>query len=323
MKIAYLILAHNNPEHLHRLVNYLSTADSSFFIHIDKKAPCYPFQRTHAPNVFFATQRIAIHWGEFSLVEATLLLVQQALTTPCGCEYLVLLSGVDYPVQSPRYIENFFQRNRGSEFVNMVKMPCEAAGKHVSRLTGYQLQSTSALNRLLKKTVFNTRLFRRRRDYRDFLKGLSPYAGSQWWALSREACQYILHFRETERDICNFYRHTLIPDEMFFQTILGNSVFKQSIVGNSTFSQWSGGSSPAILEQEQLQKLQAGFPIMQEDVYGKREVLFARKFSDSSAPLIAELESTISQKEAVWLAYGGSWPSRETAEALARREIAR
>jgi hypothetical protein len=314
MKIAYLILAHNNPEHLHRLVNYLSTADSSFFIHIDKKAPLYPFLRIQAPNVFFANQRIAIHWGEFSLVEATLLLMQQALTTPCGCEYLVLLSGVDYPLQSPRYIENFFQRNHGREFINLVQMPCEAVDKHISRLTEYQLQSTSVLNRLLKKTVFNTRLFRRRRDYRRFLKGLIPYAGSQWWALSREACLYILRFTDTERGICNFYRHTLIPDEMFFQTILGNSGFKQSIDDTITFSQWSGGSSPAVLAREQLLKLQAGFPVIHEDVYGKREVLFARKFADNSAQLIAELETTIGQKEAVWLAHGGKWPTCEAAK---------
>jgi hypothetical protein len=302
MKIAYLILAHNNPEHLLRLIHSLSTTDSSFFVHIDKKTPFFSFERIRAPNVFFAKRRLEVHWGEFSLVEATLHLVQQALDNPCGCDYLVLLSGVDYPLQSPRYIENFFQKNRGREFINLVTMPCEAAGKHISRLTGYHLQSTSALNRLLKQTVCNTRLLRRRRNYRNFLKGLTPCAGSQWWALSREACHYILRFTEAEPDICDFYRNTLIPDEMFFQTILGNSVFQQSIAGNITFSQWSGGRSPAILHLGQLQSLQAGLPFIQEDVYGKREVLFARKFADSAAPLIAELDDGIRQKEGIWLA---------------------
>ena len=302
MRIAYLILAHNNPEHLLRLIHSLSTTDSSFFIHIDKKTPFYSFKRIQAPNVFFAKQRLAVHWGEFSLVEATLHLVQQALDSPCGCDYLVLLSGVDYPLQSPRYIENFFQKNRGREFINLVTMPCEAAGKHISRLTEYQLQSTSTLNRLLKKTVCNTRLLRRRRDYRNVLNGLNPCAGSQWWALSREACLYILHFTENAPDICDFYRHTLIPDEMFFQTILGNSVFQQSLAGNITFSQWSGGRSPAMLHLGKLQSLQPGLPFMQEDAYGKREALFARKFADSSAPLLAELDTAIRQKEADWLA---------------------
>ncbi|MBN2109289.1 MAG: hypothetical protein JW832_17810 [Deltaproteobacteria bacterium] len=302
MQIAYLILAHNNPEHLLRLIHSLSTTNSSFFIHIDKKTPFYLFERAQAPNVFFSKRRITVHWGEFSLVEATLHLIQQALNNPCGCDYLVLLSGVDYPLQSPRYIENFFQKNRGGEFINLVTMPCEAAGKHLSRLTEYHLQSTSALNRLLKKTACNTRLLRRRRDYRKILKDFTPCAGSQWWALSREACHYILRFTETEPDICDFYRNTLIPDEMFFQTILGNSVFKQSIAGNSTFSRWSGGRNPAILHLGQLESLQPGLPFMQEDVYGKREVLFARKFTDSSAPLIAELDTALRQKETSWLA---------------------
>jgi len=115
MKISYLILAHNNPEHLLRLIHSLSTTDSFFFIHIDKKTPFYLFERTWAPNVSLAKRRIEVHWGEFSLVEATLHLIQQALDSPFGCDYLVLLSGVDYPLQSPRHIENFFQKNRGKE----------------------------------------------------------------------------------------------------------------------------------------------------------------------------------------------------------------
>jgi len=38
MKIAYIILAHKNPDQIKRLVLRLNTEGTSFFIHIDKKA---------------------------------------------------------------------------------------------------------------------------------------------------------------------------------------------------------------------------------------------------------------------------------------------
>lgn len=37
MRIAYIILAHNYPEQLGRLISKLNKDDVSFFIHIDKK----------------------------------------------------------------------------------------------------------------------------------------------------------------------------------------------------------------------------------------------------------------------------------------------
>jgi hypothetical protein len=43
MKIAYLILAHNNPGHLSRLTRALTAQNNAVFIHIDKKADIRPF----------------------------------------------------------------------------------------------------------------------------------------------------------------------------------------------------------------------------------------------------------------------------------------
>ena len=123
MKIAYLILVHSNPRLLERAVTTLSSTDSGFFIHVDRKANIEAFCNVGGRNVFFVTQRIPVYWGEFSQVEATIALIQQALNSPIGFEYCAFLQGSDYPIRSSTYIQNYLERNRGSEFISMVRMP--------------------------------------------------------------------------------------------------------------------------------------------------------------------------------------------------------
>ena len=79
MKIAYLILAHNNPRHLRRLVGAVASPSSACFIHIDKKADIDGFLPVEGGHAVFSGERVAVDWGGFPLVEATLVLLRQAL----------------------------------------------------------------------------------------------------------------------------------------------------------------------------------------------------------------------------------------------------
>jgi hypothetical protein len=66
MKIAYLILTHNTPKHLGRLVRALDPSNAFFFIHVDRKSDISRFRDgLSQPNVTFQDDRVAIHWGEF------------------------------------------------------------------------------------------------------------------------------------------------------------------------------------------------------------------------------------------------------------------
>jgi hypothetical protein len=79
MKIAYLILAHQNPGLLGRLIGRLTSPNADFFVHVDKKSDITPFASiAERPNVFLLRERVAIYYGEFSMVRAELLLLRQA-----------------------------------------------------------------------------------------------------------------------------------------------------------------------------------------------------------------------------------------------------
>ncbi|MBU7582444.1 MAG: hypothetical protein KAF91_05950 [Nostoc sp. TH1S01] len=290
MRLAYLILAHNTPNHFHRLINALNTHDVHFFIHIDKKSYISPYQEKNAiKNITFIVDRVSVFWGEFSLVEATLKLMQAALRYQDKFDYLILISGSDYPLKSANYIKNHFIQENGYEFINLVEMPNKKADKLLNRLYNYQPQTLynhryySIIKRIFG--LVNTRIFHWRRDYIKALGDLKPYAGSGWWALSANACEYILWFTQTNPKIVKFFKHTFIPDESFFHTIIGNSEFKNKVTRNLTFTKWQNQLNPEFINMEDVQNLLKMDKVMIDDVYGLGELLFARKFYDDSANL--------------------------------------
>jgi hypothetical protein len=117
---------------------------------------------------------------------------------------------------------------------------------------------------------------------------------------------------ERKRALVDFFRNTWFPDEMFFQTILGHSAFRARVARNVTYTDWGqGGAHPGALHDGHLARFAAPLGVLAEDVYGRGEVLFARKFKDSDAPLLARVDAIIEQKRQVlldaagWAASGG------------------
>jgi hypothetical protein len=300
VKIAYLILAHDNPRHLGLLVEALSSGRSAVFIHIDQKSELNDFSKIKNENVFFVEDRISVYWGDFSQVDAILILMKEALAARRDFDRFVLLSGTDYPLHSCQYIENFFECNPHAEFMDLVQMPSEAEGKSITRLTHYNYRPSEA-NSLLTK--FALKALKRigishRRDYKKYLGNLVTYAGATWWALSRKSCRFILRFVEREVLIVNFFKNTYCPDEMFFQTILGNSSFNEKIRRNLTYTDWSaGGARPAYISEKHLAFFRLTSTSTLDDLHCSHEMLFARKFSDERANVVASLLQIIEEKD--------------------------
>lgn len=299
MKIAYLILAHNTPNHIKRLCKSLSSDSSHFFIHLDKKANEKEFVAIQESNVTFVNDRIPVFWGDFSQVDAILTLLKKAFFNDTKFDRFVLLSGSDFPLRTAAYIESFFHNNRLNEYINLVEMPADEFGKPISRLTTYRLRSADGkyINGI-KKILMYSGVLPRKRDYKKYMTNLVPYGGSTWWGLTHEAVGYILNFTNERPDIVNFFKNTVCPDESFFQTILGNSSLKLRIKGNLTYTDWSaGGPSPANISEKHLSIFTSKLPFSTDDVFGCREILFARKFTDDSARLVSTLESQIIEAE--------------------------
>jgi hypothetical protein len=296
VKIAYLVFAYKNPLVLKRLITRLSSDESTFFIHIDQKSSMRDFSQISGDNIIFLEQRWCVHWAEYSGVQAILSLIRFALHAPMEYGYFVLLSGSEYPLRSREYIHSFFQHSKGAEYINMVKMPNETAGKPISRINGLYIQSNRPFCRIAVKALTKTGLGYR--DYRKYLANCDPYAGNTWWALTRDACRYIERFVESNKIYEKFFQSTFAPEEMFFHTILGNSHFAKNIKRNIVYEDWSArGSHPAMISGDHISLFEGQEKILLDDVYGCGEMLFSRKFSDETLDLLRRIDDMIDRKD--------------------------
>jgi hypothetical protein len=299
MKIAYLILAHNNPSHFKRLISSLQSGNCLIFVHVDRKSRLDDFLGEYGSSVKFLKRRFSVYRHDYSMVEATFALMRTALAELQQFDYLILLSGCDYPLHSNQYIERFLIHNRGKEFMNIVEIPNEDAGKPLSRLAEYKYKKeTPFISTAFRKLLVRIGLISSQRDYRKFLEDLIPYGGSQWWCLSCEACRYIIGFVEEHPKLFRFFENTSTSDETVFHTILGNSEFKRNIHRSLMYMDWSEKkSSPAIITERHLAIFNQDGGLILEDHYGIGEALFARKFTDDSEVIVNRIDLMLRNKQ--------------------------
>lgn len=293
VRIAYLILAHNNPAHLQRLVHRLAAQGATFYVHIDAKSNLNAFSELRA-SVTFCTQRVNCAWGDISLVKATLELMKCAAAAQDDIDYFVLLSGACYPLRSPAYIGDFLTRHRGTEFIEVFSLPNVAYNKPIERLTRYWIRKGSPFGRFrwpLQRFI-NKHL--PLRNYQMALAGGEPVTGSQWWCLSGEAVRHVLDVTEQQPDLYRFCKFVDCPDEFYFQFILWNSRFRASVSHSLTYTHWQPGTTgPELLDARYLTEFE-GLIIYDSQFNNcpseKREVLFGRKFDDASGAVLNAID---------------------------------
>ena len=245
MKLAYLIMAHQQPDQLRRLVRALDCESTAFFVHIDAQSALQPFQDAIAqqPNIHFLQDRVTIRWMGFSLVEATLRLLQAAMRD--GFDYCVLLSGADYPIKSNAQLVSFYE-NAKEEYIAFWQLADRPSWMHKvlyyypTDLIPIRPWSTNT-DTVYWRRLFWGRFFQYRRymPKRKFIEGMVPYGGPDWWSLSYGCVQYILRFVADNPGYKRFYRFTASPGEMFFQTIILNSGFAKRVHNHESYLNWS------------------------------------------------------------------------------------
>jgi hypothetical protein len=298
MRIAYLFMVHNNPKLVRKAIQRLAFPGSSFLVHVDAKANIEQFSFLQADGIRFTSERVPVFWGEFSQVEGMLILIREALASDQQFDFLVLLSGSHYPLRSGAYIHGFFEANRGMEFMTLVKVPDERAGKPLSRLTTLRFPSSRPLLRFTFRLL--GRLHLAKRDYRKQFGNLIPFSGSTWWALSREACQYVVDFHKHNHRLAEYYVNAFASDEAYFHTILGNSPFRSRMRRGLVYEDWTGQNAhPLMISDEHVSFFESMKEVCVEDQHGPGELLFARKFSDETLALTERIDAMIRAKDPV------------------------
>ncbi|NYJ28050.1 beta-1,6-N-acetylglucosaminyltransferase [Allomuricauda sp. ARW1Y1] len=280
-KHAYLIMAHNEPELLCKLLQCLDDERNDIYLHLDQKFDAVSEEelknQCQFSEVYFI-ERKPIYWSGYSQIDCELRLLKAAV--PNGYAYYHLLSGVDLPIKSQDYIHNFFKEHDGKQFLSVTKV------KDWKRASRYKYYHFIEINKRLPRkwsrslrypfAMLQTCLFIdrfRNSELKEF------YWGQAWFSITHDFAKYIVG---KEPFIAANFDHGFFNDEVFMQTLLMNSEFKDSwsSMGYMRLIDWDRGK-PYTWTSNELDELLA------------TKALFSRKFSMHTD---AELVDTIIRK---------------------------
>lgn len=266
MKHAYLIIAHNDFALLGLLAKSIDDERNDIYIHIDKKVEEIPSITTEYSNLYILKDRIDARWGDYSLVEVELSLLEEACKNG-NYDYYHLISGADLPIKSQDYIHDFCAVHNGKEFIGFADV---SESEIAWRSQHYfifprNFKSKSAIIRGFRKSFLKIQdIIRYRRNDRIIKKG------SQWCSVTHDFVRCVL---ENTEKIYTMFHNTYCPDEMFIQTLCWNSDFRNRVFdmsdefsGCRRFIKWNNGELKPISVDD--------IPAMLES-----EAWFARKFS--------------------------------------------
>lgn len=256
MKKVVLIHAHKNLDQLNDLIEILSSDNHSIYVNLDKKSNLDPGHINLKARLI--KKRISVEWGRFSQVKATLNALEEISILEKDFEHLIFISGQDFPLASNNRIDEVLIP--GKEFIDY-KVSSKEDWDFVGRYEKFHFGHTPFLKEL--SSIFYRRIMKPLHWKRRFPYGLTPYAGSNWWILTRECIDCILEFIKNHKRYSPFFQLTNCPDEIFFQSIVINSSFKNDVVNSSLrYVDWSESkikktSSPKILLTEDFDKIMA------------------------------------------------------------------
>jgi len=233
-KHAYLIMAHSHFQYLKTLIESLDDPRNDIYVHIDKKANFTDFEmlkkEIHFSSIFFIKQH-DVKWAAFSGILCEMDLLKEA-TSRYQYDYYHLLSGSDLVIKTQNEIHQFFEHNKGYEFVAFDEQ--EIDNCYLERIKYYYLfQDVYGRNRT---NIFLLGLYAVDKillSIQKFLKvdrikeeKLVFQKGTNWFSITNDFALYVI---QQEKWIHKIFKYSLSGDELFLQTILLNSIFREHL----------------------------------------------------------------------------------------------
>ncbi|WP_312900064.1 beta-1,6-N-acetylglucosaminyltransferase [Chryseobacterium taichungense] len=220
IRIAYFIMVHHKPEIFKAMFSKIYTRDQFYLIHIDRKAKAEVTEEiqmylTQFPNAYIL-ESMNIVSGGFSMIQAELNAMEYLLNVSKDWDYFINLSGEDYPLKSQHIIRQFLTINNGKNYLFYYDQKFYRPDT-LQRIQNHFTELTHKISSLIYK--------------REFMEGVTPYIGGKWFIFTRETCMFLINNKRVI-DFEDYYLHTLLPAESFFQTVLMNTIFKDIIVND-------------------------------------------------------------------------------------------
>ena len=232
MKHAYLIMAHNEPYILEKLLKLIDYTDNDIFLHIDKKSHDLKKEEiakwVNKSNLYFIP-RMDLRWGTNSLINCTLNLLELAVNHK-HYAYYHLISGVDLPLKNQKVIHDFFDKNQGKEFIHFYSYS-DIDERRYDRVKYYHifannLRSSSRIKNYISRKLYKYALKIQRKLKIDRAKNEIYRFGANWFSITDDLARYIV---SNKKEIRKKYKYTSCADELFVQTLIYNTKFYDNL----------------------------------------------------------------------------------------------
>lgn len=282
---AILILAHNNVDYVYKLAKKLSEY-FEIFIHFDTKCKLTQESKENfKKNSINCYSVYDVKWGSWSIVEATIYLMQQALKNK-DIDYVHVISGQDWPTKPLNEIYNFYV---GKNDIFLECSPAKGIKKTGEAIENWQkfyfnyniVNRQKLFGKIYHRIIFWGQLFLRVNKLKRLGLNITLYQGSQWADLPRDSVEFLLEQICSNEKLKKLFSSGFCSDEFWMQTILClNDEYSSRIVSdNHRYIKWEqqNGSYPAILDERDYDS------IYQSNCH------FARKMTDLSSKVLIDL----------------------------------
>lgn len=216
-RVVYLVLTHQFPALIHRLVRILLEESANAFVVVHHDAthcllPALPEQQVHVLGDPVRTAR-----GDMTFVTATLRGIEW-IRAHLDYDWIVHISGQDYPLVHLGQVDAALATSPYDAYLRF--QPLEQAAAMCAERYLRRWYSLKVPFRRRKRIIFS-------RPYNVvFTDRFRCYKGSQWWTLSRPAIDTMMDFLARTPRYWKQYERSFIPIESFLPTIVLNTVLK-------------------------------------------------------------------------------------------------
>lgn len=238
MRVAYFVQTHRQPEQVLRLLARLreGSPDAALIVGHCPAGPSLDEERLRALAALHFRHVRQGQRGYWSLLEPYFTAVDLLAERGVDYDWLVYLSGADYPLQPLAKTEAELAASEWDGYMTYFAFtePFEDGRRRQGRVR-YQyryedLPGRMPLLRVLRKLnsrqpwfqvhlTYGPRLGRRLRHI-PALRGRTVYRGSQWTTLRRAAVDKVMAAYRGEPELVRYFEATICPDEAFVQTVL-------------------------------------------------------------------------------------------------------
>jgi hypothetical protein len=302
---AVLILAHDNPAHVRRLIGALDGLD--VFMHVDGKTEDAVVREmvAGAPDVRLTPRRRCAR-RRWSTVEAELEGLRTVLDRSAA-EHIVVASGSCYPLVSVGELEDELAQWRGVSRFELNPIPYDGWSQFSAIPDGGRHRFNLRYARLAGELV----LIRGRpipTGRRPVPASLLLQASSQWKIYARAHARTLLAVLDGRRDLARYWSTTYLPEESCPATILSSPALVGEVAhelhhDRAWYIDWRGsehnGGRPRWLGVEDFASLRDArmrAPLCPGDPRERGEAarkLFTRKLGPDSSELVDRIDAEL------------------------------